>query len=185
MTPRELVVRPARPDDLSDIVELRLALLREYRDSPLYTRLRPDAPERARELYYAQLVSPHETIFLAERGGRIVGILRCVDSSGSPLLLPERYCYVSSAYVVPAQRRQGVLLALLAAADRWCHERGIDEMRLHNAASSHTAAAVWESLGFEVVEQVRRRALPASPLTSRASSHPATAVTRAIHARAR
>jgi len=153
------VVRPAAVGDLTDIVELRLALLREYGDDPLYRRLREDARERARELYLTQLASPDETMLLAERARRVVGILRCVDALGSPLLRPERYCYVSSVYVVPSERRRGVLRALLGAADRWCRERGIDEMRLHNATSSPLAADVWSAFGFEVVEQVRRRVI--------------------------
>lgn len=156
----DLAVRPARLDDLDQIVALRVALLREYHEHPLYTDLRDDAPDRARSLYYTQLTAPDETIFLAERGGRIVGLLRCVDAPGSPLLLPERYCYVSSVYVVPAERRRGVLRALVAAAERWCADRGLGEMRLHNAASAKTAADVWSAFGFEVVEEVRRRVLP-------------------------
>ena len=161
---QELSVRPARLDDLASIVSLRLALLREYHDHPLYMHLRPDASDRAFELYSAQLLSPHEAMFVAELGvGRhIVGILRCVDTLSSPLLLPERYGYVSSAYVVPAQRKQGVLRALLTAAEQWCAARGIGEMRLHNSATSVVAAQAWDALGFEVVEQVRRRALVAT-----------------------
>jgi GNAT superfamily N-acetyltransferase len=155
-----LTVRAARLGDLDAIVELRLALLREYGDTPLYASLRPDAPARARDLYFSQLVSPDETMLLAERGGHIVGMLRCVDTVGSPLLHPDRYCYVSSVYVRPAERRRGVLRALIAAAERWCADRGLDEMRLHNAAPAPTAATVWSAFGFEVVEQVRRRVLP-------------------------
>jgi hypothetical protein len=49
-----LVVRRARLDDLKVIVELRLALLREYGDHPLYANLRSDAGERAVELFRAQ-----------------------------------------------------------------------------------------------------------------------------------
>jgi GNAT superfamily N-acetyltransferase len=66
---------------------------------------------------------------------------------------------VSSVYVVPSERRRGVLRALLGAAERWCRNRGIDEMRLHNATSSPLAADVWSAFGFEVVEQVRRRVI--------------------------
>ena len=161
-----LAVRPARLDDLDQIVALRVALLREYRDHPLYTNLREDVHDRARELYFSQLTAPDETILLAERAGRVVGLLRCVDTPGSPLLMPERYCYVSSVYVVPAERRRGVLRALLAAAERWCEQRGLAEMRLHNAASARTAAAVWSAFGFEVVEEVRRRRLPVERSTS-------------------
>jgi GNAT superfamily N-acetyltransferase len=166
MTDR-LVVRPARVDDLSAIVELRLALLREYENDPLYMRLRDDARTRAHDLYSAQLSSPGETMLLAERSTRVVGILRCVDSPGSPLLLPERYCYVSSVYVVPSERRRGVLRALFGAAEDWCRDRGIDEMRLHNASSSPTAAEVWSAYGFEVVEHVRRRAIASTRVESR------------------
>ena len=159
MTPT-LTVRAARLGDLDAIVELRLALLREYGDAPLYASLRPDAEDRARDLYFSQLVSSDETMLLAERDGRVVGMLRCVDTVGSPLLHPERYCHVSSVYVRPAERRRGVLRALIAAAERWCADRGLDEMRLHNSTSAPTAAAVWSAFGFEVVEQVRRRVLP-------------------------
>jgi GNAT superfamily N-acetyltransferase len=158
---KPLAVRKARLDDLQTIVELRLALLREYGDHPMYAKLRVDAPERAHELYSTQLVAENETMFLAERGRAVVGLLRCVDSPSSPLLLPERYCYVSSVYVVPAERRKGVLRALLGAAELWCAARGIDEMRLHNASTSAVAESAWSSLGFEVVEHVRRRCMSA------------------------
>jgi GNAT superfamily N-acetyltransferase len=152
-----LAVRAATLGDLDTIVELRLALLREYRDHPFYARLRPDVELRAHELYRTQLTSPYETIFLAERAGRAVGVLRCVDTATSPVLLPERYCYVSSVYVVPDERRKGVLRALMTAAEHWCDEREIDEMRLNNSATSPEARLIWDALGFEVVEETRRR----------------------------
>jgi GNAT superfamily N-acetyltransferase len=177
---RSLAVRPARLDDLDTIVALRLALLREYDDHPIYAGLRDDASDRARDLFRAQITSAYETIFLAERDARVVGILRCVDTPGSPLLTLERYCYVSSVYVLPSHRRSGVLRALLAAADAWCAERGITEMRLHNASTAATAVRAWSALGFEVVEHVRRRALsaPHSPRTSGRSRAGAEATTR-------
>ena len=155
---RAVSVRKAKPDDLDAVVELRLSLLREYGDHPLYGRLHPDARRRAFELYRSQLASAHETMFVAELGDEIVGVLRCVDTPSSPLLTPERYCYVSSAYVKPHTRRRGVLTALVDAAERWCDARGLTEMRLHNASGVRMAEDTWSALGFEVVEQVRRRA---------------------------
>ena len=76
-----------------------------------------------------------------------------------PLLDPAQYAYVSSVYVLPNARERGVLHAMLAAADAWCVERGLDEMRLHNAADNPLANAAWEALGFEVVEHLRVRSL--------------------------
>ena len=176
----DLSVRAATLGDLPSIVELRLALLREYRDHPFYAQLRPDVNERAYELYRSQVTSPYEAIFLARRDKEVVGVLRCVETHGSPVLLPERYCYVSSVYVIPRERKRGVLHAMMAAAERWCDERGLAEMRLHNSATSPDARAAWASLGFEVVEEVRRRIIHADdPARTSQGEH------RTTHARAR
>jgi GNAT superfamily N-acetyltransferase len=152
-------VREATPGDLDAVVVLRIALLREHPGHPIYGRLRPDVDERARELFASQLRSTMEVILLAELDGEVAGVLRCVESIGSPLLEPARYAYVSSAYVRPEVRRRGVLRALLRAADRWARARGLDQMRLHNVAGSADAEGAWSALGFSVVEQVRVRTL--------------------------
>src|SRR5439155_3495499 len=152
-------VRPATPRDLDAVVALRLALLREHPDHPIYGRLRTEVDRRARDLFAAQLRARTETILLAEIAGDVVGILRCVESMGSPLLEPARYAYVSSVYVRPEARRRGVLRALVNEAGRWSRARGLEQMRLHNVAGSVDAERAWEALGFAVVEQVRLRSL--------------------------
>jgi aminoglycoside 6'-N-acetyltransferase I len=157
--PGGLCVREATPRDLDAIVSLRLALLHEYPDHPVYGRLRGDISDRARELFATQLRSPMEVIFLAERDAQAIGVLRCVESLGSPLLEPARYAYVSSVFVRADSRRRGVLRAMLRAADRWAQARGLRQMRLHKAAGSDSAEGAWSALGFGVVEQVRLRDL--------------------------
>ena len=158
--PPDISVRPATLGDLDAVLELRLALLREYRDNLLYGRLRPDSRQRARQIFSAQLASPGEVTLLAERGGEVVGILRCVESPGYPLLFPSHHGYISSVYVRPAARHSGVLRSLLAEATAWCKERHLTELRLHSTAENAVANAAWEALGFEVVEHLRVRLLP-------------------------
>lgn len=154
-------VRIATSADLDCVVALRLALLREARDNAVYGRLRPDAERRARRLFRQQLESPDEVTFLGEHEGAAAGVLRCIESHGSPLLDPERYAYVSSVYVVPAARRIGLLRALLEQASMWCRGRGLAEMRLHSTADAASANAAWDALGFEVVEHLRIRPIDA------------------------
>ena len=101
-------------------------------------------------------------IFLAEQDEAVVGILRCVESIGSPLLEPARYAYVSSVYVRPEARRHGVLRALMKAAEAWSRARGLEQMRLHNVSGSPSAEGAWSALGFEVVEHVRVRSVPSA-----------------------
>jgi len=154
-----ITVRAATQHDLPIVLELRLALLHEHASSPIYSRLRSDAETRARSLFSTQLDAPSEVTLLAERDGQAIGILRCIESIGMPLLYPARYGYVSSVYVRPEVRRTGVVRALLAEAEEWCAARGLTELRLHNAAENEVANATWQSLGFEVVEHLRVRRL--------------------------
>lgn len=148
-------IRRATVDDLDTVVALRIALLREYADHPIYGRLRDDAAVRARPVFRAQIESSEQAIFLAARIGEVAGIMRCAETRGSPLLFPERYCYVTSVYVKPAHRRHGLLSALVGAAEEWAAGRGLTEMRLHNSTLNGSARTAWSQLGFEVNEEVR------------------------------
>jgi ribosomal protein S18 acetylase RimI-like enzyme len=154
-----VAIRRASQKDLPAILALRMALLREHAHNAIYGRLRADAESRAAKLFAAQLQSQNEVLFLAGLEGETVGVLRCIHSFGSPLLDPSQYAYVSSVYVVPSARERGVLRALLREAEQWCIDRGLEEMRLHNAADNPLANAAWEALGFEVVEHLRVRPL--------------------------
>lgn len=152
-------VRPATMADAERIAKLRLALFGEHRSNAIYSRVRGDAAARAIALTEEQLASDREAMFVATRGERIVGMIRCVDQRGHRLLLPPRFALISTVYVEPAVRRQGVLRSLMNAAIAWSRERGLTEMRLQNAVDNPLALATWEALGFRVVEQVRLRAL--------------------------
>lgn len=155
-----LTVRAAGPSDLDVVVALRLALLRQHRSNPLFERLHPDAERRARDVYRGHLESPGQTVLLAERNGKAIGILRCVHAASSPLLLPESYCYMSSAYVAPGERRTGILKALFDEGVRWCRSRGLNEIRLYVSVEDDVARAAWGSLGFTAVEELRVHRLP-------------------------
>ena len=145
--------------DVERIAELRLALLGEHKSNALYSRLRRDAPARAIELTEEQLASNRETMFLATRGERVVGMVRCIEQRGHRLLRPSRFALISTVYVEPAFRRRGVLRSLMDAAIGWSRERGLTEMRLQNAIDNPLALAAWDALGFRVVEQIRLRTL--------------------------
>jgi ribosomal protein S18 acetylase RimI-like enzyme len=145
--------------DVKRIAELRLALLGEHKSNAIYSRLRRDAAERAIELTEEQLASDREAMFVAVTAARIVGVVRCIDHRGHRLLRPPRFALISTVYVEPAFRRQGVLRSLMDAAMAWSRERGLTEMRLQNAVDNPLALAAWDALGFRVVEQTRLRTL--------------------------
>lgn len=150
-----MLVRIANTSDLDIVVSLRLALLRDHQVNPLFERLHPDAPNRARDFYRTHLEASDQVILLAERDSVPVGILRCVHAISSPLLLPEAYAYMSSAYVIPGERRMGILKALFGEGVRWCRTRGLSEVRLYVSIEDDVARSAWSSLGFAAVEELR------------------------------
>jgi GNAT superfamily N-acetyltransferase len=153
----DIAFRRATPDDIDAVLRLRLALLHEYPEHPIYGRLHPNAEALARPVFAAQLASGNEVVFLAERAEAAIGVLRAVEAAAAPFLVPDRYCYVSSVFVVPAFRRRGVLRGLLARAMEWASDRGLGELRLHSVGTRANASGAWDALGFDVVEQVRIR----------------------------
>ena len=154
-----VLVRAATAADLDVVLALRMALLREEAQSPLFARPRRDAALLARDLSAQQLASPTEVTLLAWDGSEPVGLLRCTVSRGTRLVLPSRYGFLTSAYVVPAYRQRGVLRALLHVAEQWCRERGLREVRLHCTVENATGQEAWERLGYRAAEIVRRRVL--------------------------
>ena len=157
--------RPATPRDLDAVVALRLALLREHPDHPIYGRLRPDVDRRARDLFAAQLALATETIFLAELGGRgrRHPALRRVDGLAAArpgalrLRLVRRTC---------APRRGDAACCARSCARRsdGADARGLErDAAAQRRAASVAAERAWDALGFEVVEQVRGARRAASP----------------------
>ena len=162
-TPRApVLVRRAGIRDLEAITALRLALLREEAGNPLFASPHPDASRRALRLTRMQLATPGQVLLVATRNDDIVGVLRCREVRRTPLVTGSRQAVVTTAYVVPAERRSGVLRSLLGAADRWCRQRRLSGMRLHCALNNAAGRQAWESLGFGAAETLYVRTIPAT-----------------------
>lgn len=156
-------MRPASLHDIETIVQFRIALLKEHAQNPIYGRLRGDAADRARRTTPMYLSSGREITWIAMDGKTPVGMLRCIEGRGSPLLRPARFGYIASVFVVASHRRRGILHQLVDAATVWCRNRGITEMRLHSTPENAAANVAWERLGFGTVEYLRRREVVLAP----------------------
>jgi len=155
-----IVVRRATARDLAAIVELRLALLRGERRNPFFAEPHPDAARRAARLTYAECAAPDQVLLVAMRDHDVVGMLRCRAVRRTPLVANARQAVVSTVYVLPSERRSGVLRALLGAADRWCRRHRLSGMRLQCALANDVGRRAWESLGFRPAELLYLRAVP-------------------------
>jgi GNAT superfamily N-acetyltransferase len=142
----ELILRPATAADREVAHALLTAQLIEHA-----LPADPEGITRGIELALA----PHSCawLWLAERGGRAVGIFLAnqivsVERAGSALWIEE-------LYVVPEARRTGVARALLWRITAEARRRGVRGLDLEVVPTQAAAFALYRALGFSDVNRQR------------------------------
>jgi ribosomal protein S18 acetylase RimI-like enzyme len=111
-------------------------------------------------------------VYVAEQDGEVVGIAQV----GAPA---DGVAHLTWAHVRAGSRRRGVVKALLRECIREVEEKGATLVTLEVLTTNAPAHAVWERLGFEVVEHfmaaplgvLERRLADVPAGESRASTH--------------
>ncbi|MFT4626863.1 MAG: GNAT superfamily N-acetyltransferase [Myxococcota bacterium] len=89
---------------------------------------------------------PDAAVFVAERGGEVVGqsIVRVeVDATGP-------FGLVSTTYVLPTARRTGVARHLLAHDEAWMRGRGLVRSATNTAATNRPLIQLYEGAGYRI-----------------------------------
>jgi GNAT superfamily N-acetyltransferase len=145
-SPQDVRVRPARPDDLPQALDLFDQLDRfqsGWRVFEPRTSLRDEAERR----YRTALDSPDSRLVVAEGDGGIVGIahgsLLAISSISDEVALD-----VENLIVLPSHRRRGVARALVLALAQFARDRGAPRLALKTYSLNDEAMRFWESMGF-------------------------------------
>jgi GNAT superfamily N-acetyltransferase len=135
-------VRPARLDDLYDLVQASIGVARESEG------LEADS-DVLRDSIHEALQDPHKArYFVAEDDGRIVGSLFVTfewsDWTGG------WYWWIQGAYVRPEHRRQGVFAALYEAVRQAAAREGdVRRIRLYVERDNEAGLRTYRGLGME------------------------------------
>lgn len=143
---RSLRIRPIEARDRDVWVAMRLALWR-------HAVLGELAEEAA--LYFAkpdQRMNPM-FVFVAERGGEIIGMIELSLRSRAHGCASSPVPYIEGWFVILEARRQGVGRALVGAAEDWARAHGFREIASDVQLKNQVSEAAHKSLGFEEVER--------------------------------
>jgi len=155
----EVVVRPARADELDEVLALWSHYTRARKGNPAY-RLSRQGLDRRREAFRGHIEGEDSEVFvLARPDGGLDGMITCFGERNVPYFLPPHYARIQTPYVRPDARRRGHLRKLLAAAFRWAREEEYTELRLITSSEDVLGNAVAEELGFEAIEVTRRKVI--------------------------
>jgi GNAT superfamily N-acetyltransferase len=160
-----VAVRPASPDDLAEVVRLRIAFIADVRGVDVAT-LAPEfattTDEFLRDRAHAGRL--HSWLATASEGGPAVGLVSVLVTDAPPL--PEELRsiegYVVNMFVEPEARRRGHGRALLDAVLTAAPGFGLRRLWLH---STDDGRPLYEATGFASDPRwmARRLPLPGAP----------------------
>lgn len=112
-----------------------------------------DGLARSRAYLRSLLDGADSALFVAEQGGRLVGMVdvRIQSAPDIPIMVPRRYAVIDAIVVREAHRRSGIGRALMERAHEWVRAQGVDEIALNVWEFNAGAIAFYEGLGYTAI----------------------------------
>ncbi|HZT54384.1 MAG TPA: GNAT family N-acetyltransferase [Gaiellaceae bacterium] len=157
--PFDGTIRLSVPDDLEEVIAFDEILYRHQASSPSFSEY--DVPPRERlRADAADMWDEQYTPVVAERDGRIVGLLVLYRRPEGDLRVPERTIDLAFAATRDEVRGTGAGRALTAWAFRWAAEHGFRSMTVDWRSVNLLAARFWARRGFRPQYLRLYRAVP-------------------------
>jgi GNAT superfamily N-acetyltransferase len=115
---------------------------------------RPSTPARSSAFYQAWLDQSSEVAaIVAEDDDKIIGILHAYIRQPPQFALfrDRRYLQIDSMVVDESRRNQGIGSMLLASAEAWAQERGLDRLELNVFDFNRDAVEFYRDRGFHYI----------------------------------
>jgi len=143
MAEENVVVRRATPEDAERIAKVLGSIV----DEGKFTVLKKFSPEEERS--YLQSLSDREAIFVAESGGKIVGL----QSIDSPYKYSDKMEHVATigTFVMDGFRGMGIGKRLAEATWSFAREKGYEKIVIAVLHDNERALSFYEKLGFKRV----------------------------------
>lgn len=154
----DLIIRPARRDELAAVSRLAGELLRMHHAFDERRFILPEQVEQGYASWFSRELGRAEVVLLvAVRGEAVVGYTygRLEGRDWNQLLDPHGALH--DLWVEPTERRHGVARRLVEAALAALADKGAPRVVLHTAARNPAATAFFEKLGFRrtMIEMTR------------------------------
>ena len=146
----DLRVRPAKPEDLPQLVRLWRELIGF--DEALGGqdfRLAAGAPEQWERHLRSHIGKRARMAHVAMAGGRPVGFLLASLEQPPGIFMERKFGHIAAVYVQEAYRRKGVGGALVAAALGWFGDKRVGRVRVATDARNGLGVEFWKKLGFQ------------------------------------
>jgi len=146
-----LRIRPAGPDDVTVATALTLEVIR-FDQHFGSVQMRPQAEQVERHAAEQTLALPEPWTWLAERDGRIVGLLVAQPPDRAAWIAAATcrgpVAYLGTLSVLPGERGSGVGAALVAELHRKLDVAGVAVTLLHHGLLNPLSTPFWSRMGY-------------------------------------
>jgi GNAT superfamily N-acetyltransferase len=154
-----LIIRRAEPRDVPALGRLGAMLMRAHFAFDAQRFLAPgDNPDEGYARFlHSQLPDENVSVFVAERGGEIIGYVYAGLEPQSWRELRDFAGFIHDIVVEEGARRTGAATALIDAAIAWIRSRGAPRVILWTADQNTGAQQLFDRLGFRrtMIEMTR------------------------------
>ena len=116
-----------------------------------------DYREVYKKVASAFLSEEDKAVFIAKNEKEIVGVVFASITSNGPLQGDKKIGLINVIAVLPSYRRKGIGKKLCEQITEWFSRQGVEEVTLFNAVKNESSKAFWESCGFEIFLEQRRK----------------------------
>ena len=159
-----ILIRRAEPRDVPTLGRLGASLVRAHHafDAQRFLTPGPHLEEGYAHFLRTQLSKADVAVFVAERGGTLVGYLYAGIEPHSWKELRDVAGFIHDVVVDPKARAAGVGTRLIETAIAWLVSQGAPRVMLWTAEQNRDAQRLFEQLGFRRTMIEMTREAPAS-----------------------
>jgi|SRR5579884_51080 len=159
--PFDGTIRPSTPDDLDAAVDFERILIGHQVESPSFSGMEVPSRDAVAEEWRDAWDDPETYIpFVAERAGRVVGLLGLYRRPEGDLRVPADNIDLAFAATREEVRGSGAGLALTAHAFNWAHEHGFRSITTDWRSVNLLSSRFWPRRGFRPQYLRLYRAVP-------------------------
>ena len=141
-------VRPMKPFEMDDIVELWSRLAREMLALGSTVAVDKENVKGFREFLRSLSKEDENQVIISEIDGRIVGFLMFLKKAKSPVRLTHSQATIDSLYVDEEHRRKGIATQLLKRCLEYLRSTDVEDVRVNFLANNIPARGLYKKLGF-------------------------------------
>jgi diamine N-acetyltransferase len=117
----------------------------------------PTGPARSLDFVQSILIDPNQKLLVAHAQDHVCGFVRVMLSDRRPPLVPGRFAVVEEVVVTIERRGSGIGRRLMAEAEAWAKNNGVEELWLNVWEFNESAIGFYAALGFEPINLRMRK----------------------------